>query len=81
MIIVFCQTCFERFIEVSTGRHLQRIHDMDLTDFYQEFDRFCIKKNTNFIVIILKNIEDESTMNIYDLEAMRNPQSAPQEIG
>jgi hypothetical protein len=68
---------------VSTGRHLQRIHDIPVSDFFYEgsiFHSIFIRKNTNFIVVITSNLEYESTVNIYNLEAMRNQQSTPQEI-
>jgi hypothetical protein len=83
MIILICQLCLKRFIDVSTGQHLQRIHDIPVSDFIQDcsiYERFFIMKNSNFIVVITWNIEDDSTVNIYDLEAMRNQQSTPQEM-
>ena len=83
MIIVICEILLQRFIDVSTGQHLQHIHDIPVSDFIQDcsiYDRFSIMKNTNVIVVITWNIEDDSTMNIYDLEAMRNQQSTPQKI-
>jgi hypothetical protein len=69
---------------VSTGQHLQCIHHGPLADSLQYgsiFERFFILKNTNVIVFMTMVLEDaSSTMYIYDLEAMRNHQSAPREI-
>jgi hypothetical protein len=64
-----------------TGKHLQSIH-VDIAEFEHDgtIVKTCVIRNTNFIVVITSNFENESTMNIYDLEAMRNQQSTPQEI-
>jgi hypothetical protein len=81
MIKVICQICFERFWDVSTGRQLQRIL-VDVSGFLYcgKMLSSCVMTNTHFIVVINSNNNWESTMNIYDLAAVRNPHSKPREI-
>jgi hypothetical protein len=64
---------------VSTGQHLQCIHDIPVSHFINEGDSILdivfIERNTNFIAVFTN-----WTMNIYDLEAMRNQYAKPQEF-
>ena len=63
---------------MSTGQHLQRIHDIPVSHLIggdSIFEIVFIERNTNFIAVFTN-----WTMNIYDLEAMRNQYAKPQEI-
>ena len=81
MIRVIFKICLKRFIDLSTGRHLQHIH-VDMLDYHYQgtVAKSSVITNTNFIVVITSNLEYESTMNVYDREAMRNQLSTLQEI-